>query len=205
MWTPDGESVIYLSEGQGGSEVWRRRSDGAGTPELLFQYPGRLSQPRWVASGGWLVFRTSAPGGVNDIVGFRPGVDTAAVPLAAEAEFTEGGPALSPDGRWLAYHSDRTGRFEVYVSPFPDVGSSLVRVSTEGGFGPLWSHSGDELFFGFRSPDDGRMMRARVEADPAVQGAREGDALRARAGIPDRPEQPLLRRLARRSAVPHGT
>ena len=169
VWTPDGQSVIYLSGGMslgsgGATDVWRRRADGTGTPERLLQDPRSLHQPRWVAEGEWLVLRTAE----RDIVGLRPGVDSAAVPLVAEAEFGELAPALSPDGRWLAYHSNRTGRAEVYVSPFPEVGSGRVLVSTEGGFGPLWSHSGDELFFsyGAASLDNRRMMVARVETDP---------------------------------------
>jgi len=89
----------------------------------------------------------SGPSGERDIVGFRPGVDTATIPLIATAQFAEQDPALSPDGRWLAFTSDRTGRNEVYVSPFPNVDSSRVAVSTNGGFGPQWAHSGTELFF----------------------------------------------------------
>ena len=164
VWTPDGQSVIYLSGGVGAggaTDVWRRRADGTGTPERLLEDPRNLRQPRWVAEGEWLVLRT----GEGDIVGLRPGVDSAAVSLVAEAGFGEFSPALSPDGRWLAYNSNRTGRHEVYVSPFPEVGSGRVLVSTEGGFGPLWSHSGDELFFSFASGGDRRMMVARVETD----------------------------------------
>ena len=56
-------------------------------------------------------------------------------------------PSWLADGRWLAYTSDLTGRNEVYVSPFPNVDSTRVRVSTDGGFSPLWAHSGSELFF----------------------------------------------------------
>ena len=83
-------------------------------------------------------------------------------PLVASAEFTEQGPALSPDGRWLAYTSDETGQQEVYVRPFPDVDSDRVRVSTDGGSRPMWAHSGRELFF--VNADRGFVV-AEVEAD----------------------------------------
>jgi hypothetical protein len=65
----------------------------------------------------------------------------------ADKAFAEINPSLSPDGRWLAYASNETGRFEVYVRPFPDVNSRRVQVSQSGGTEPRWAHSGRELFF----------------------------------------------------------
>ena len=85
-----------------------------------------------------------------------------AIPLVATEEFAEQQPALSPNGRWLAYTSNESGRPEVYVRPFPDVDVSPVRVSTEGGSRPLWAHSGRELFF--RGPDRAAVA-ATVEAE----------------------------------------
>jgi serine/threonine-protein kinase len=61
--------------------------------------------------------------------------------------FRERSAALSPDGRWLAYASDESGRFEVFVRPFPDSRSGKWQVSTAGGSSPRWSRQGDELFF----------------------------------------------------------
>ena len=78
---------------------------------------------------------------------FRPGVDSAAASLVASPDFIEGAPVLSPNGRWLAYTSNETGRHEVFVRPFPDVESTRVRVSTDGGIAPVWAKSGPELFF----------------------------------------------------------
>ena len=152
FWSPDGQFVTYVKNESGNYDVWRRRADGTGTPELLLDDERSLHQVRWSPDGEWMVFRTGAAGfgrptGDLDIVGFRPGVDSATVPLVATADFTEQDPALSPDGRWLAYTSDETGRMEVYVRPFPNVESTRVQVSIDGGFSPLWSHSGNELFF----------------------------------------------------------
>ena len=62
-------------------------------------------------------------------------------------DFLDYSPALSPDGRWLAYVTSLTGRPEVYVSPFPDTGSGRQQVSVSGGVEPLWAHSGRELFY----------------------------------------------------------
>ena len=112
-----------------------------------------------------MVFRTTLGIGESpddDILGFRPGIDSAAIPLVATAEASELSPAFSPNGRWLAYTSDRTGQREVYVEPFPVDSTRRVRVSRAGGRSPLWAHSGTELFF----VDAGEgLVAAEVEAD----------------------------------------
>jgi Tol biopolymer transport system component len=84
--------------------------------------------------------------------------------LVATAEFAEQGAAPSPDGRWLAYSSNETGRLEVYVSPFPDVESGKVQVSSDGGRDPLWANSGSELFY---LDFERRLIAARVATVPS--------------------------------------
>ena len=71
--------------------------------------------------------------------------DRAVAPLLVSA-FNESNPAVSPDGVWVAYRSDESGRNEVYVERFPDLGDRL-RISTDGGTAPLWSHDGTELYY----------------------------------------------------------
>jgi len=165
FWSPDGEFVAYSRPGSTGRDIWQRRADGTGSPQPVLDDERSLYQGRWSPDGQWLVFRTvagAAPSPGNDILGFRPGVDSTAVPLVATAEFSEQSPVLSPNGRWLAYTSDRTGRTEVYVSPFPDVESTRVSVSRAGGSNPLWAHSGSELFF---VDAEGGLVAAEVEAE----------------------------------------
>jgi serine/threonine-protein kinase len=91
--------------------------------------------------GRWLLSRTG--GTINqiggrDILGQRLGVDSAPTPLVASTTFDEAAIALSPDGRWLAYESNETGRLEVFVRPFPNTGAAKWQVSTSGG----WPRSG---------------------------------------------------------------
>jgi serine/threonine-protein kinase len=64
-----------------------------------------------------------------------------------QTQFSEGSPAISPDGRWVAYRSTDTGRFEIYVRPFPDADKGKWQISTEGGVAPVWSPDGRQLFF----------------------------------------------------------
>ena len=93
----------------------------------------------------------------------RPGVDSEPTPLFT-GEYREISPAVSPDGRWIAYASDETGRYEIYVRPFPDVSESRVLVSINGGWNPQWAHSGGEIFF--QGPAN-EMMVVAVDTDGA--------------------------------------
>ena len=108
----------------------------------------RIIEALYSPDGTWLILRGGdTDTGFGDIYAVRPGVDSVAVPLVATAEFSEFTPAISPDGRWLAYGSNASGRQEVYVRPFPDVGSGMVQVSTDGGRAPVCAHNGRELFY----------------------------------------------------------
>ncbi len=166
FWSPNGEFVAYVrGDASTGLDIWQRRADGTGSPQPVLDGERSLYQGRWSADGEWMIFRTVtgvAPSPDDDILGFRPGVDSAAIPLVASPEFSEQSPALSPNGRWLAYTSDRTGQREVYVRPFPNVDSTRVTVSRAGGQNPLWAHSGNELFF---RDAEGGFVAAEVEAD----------------------------------------
>ena len=83
--------------------------------------------------------------GNGDIYALPAGDSTLTPLLTTPAR--ENSPALSPDGKWLAYVSNESGKPEVYVRPFPDVGSAKWQVSLSGGFTPMWAHSGKELFY----------------------------------------------------------
>jgi len=147
-WTPDGGTVTYLS----GGNVWSTSADGTGEPTLLFDGERDFRNGLWSPDGEWLVLRTTAgvsgavDQGDRDIVGLRPGTDSVPIALAATVGFSENGPALSPDGRWLAYASTETGRYEVWVRPFPEVESGKYLVSANGGVQPRWGSS-SELFY----------------------------------------------------------
>ena len=90
--------------------------------------------------------------------------------------FVEWNGDVSADGRWLAYQSDASGRFEIYVRPFPDVGGGQWQISTMGGEEPLWARDGRELFY--RGPD-GAVMRVPIDADKAWKAGTPAQVLRA--------------------------
>jgi serine/threonine-protein kinase len=89
-------------------------------------------------------WNTGPDGG--DLLGIRPGIDTAAITLvASKVEDSYG--VVSPDGHWLAYTSNESGPFQVYVVPFPNSGAAKWVVTSSGGTNPVWSHRGNELFY----------------------------------------------------------
>jgi len=147
-WSPDGQSLTFLSNRAGDFNVWTRRADGSGTARLVLDQESNIQEGFYSPDGTWLVFREGDwTRGVGDIYAIRPGVDSVAVALTA-TEFSEYSPALSPNGRWLAYVSDESGREEVYVIPFPEGRlGGLAQVSADGGREPVWAHNGPELFY----------------------------------------------------------
>ena len=146
-WSQDGQSLTFISNRAGQQDLWTKRADGSGTAELVQDRERTIHEGFYSPDGTWLIFREGSTDlGSDDIYTIRPGVDSVAIELVA-TEFSENSPALSPNGRWLAYVSDRSGRYEVYVRPFPDAGASLQQVSADGGVEPVWAHSGRELFY----------------------------------------------------------
>ena len=149
-WSPDGESVTFLSNRAGNFDVWTKRVEGVGDSELLFDHDVSLAEADWSPDGEWLTLRTTGTAvgviGGRDIIGVRPGVDRVTRPLVV-SDFDETAPSVSPDGRWLAYSSDETGRREVFIRPFPDTEGRKIQVSDGGGRTAVWAHNGRELFY----------------------------------------------------------
>jgi hypothetical protein len=157
-WTPDGRFVTFIG-GRTPTGFYRRRADGAGADSLLL---GGLLDEAVISPGGdWMVLRQGSVGAVaggRNITALRIGTDTAPRPLIV-SEFDEEAVAISPDGKWIAYQSDETGRTEIFLRPFPDTDAGKRQVSSGGGIAPLWSRDGRELFY-LSGGDD--MMAVRV-------------------------------------------
>jgi Tol biopolymer transport system component len=153
VWTPDGQRIVYSSQEKGGAfNLWWIRADGAGDAQRLVESKGLQTPGTWRPDGKVLAFMQLNPGTGNDIItlpiegneksGWKAGEPA---PFLNSA-FNEREPAFSLDGRWLAYMSNESGSYEMYVRPFPGPGGKW-QISTGGGGYPKWSHNGKELFY----------------------------------------------------------
>jgi serine/threonine-protein kinase len=146
IWTPDGQFLLFWAEGG----IYSVRPDG-GRAELFSQAKGLRYPVSFPRDGKMLAFiQQSSPGVFRpwimpiDYSGGR--IQAGAAELLVNAPGNTFYPRLSPDGRWLAEGSSRSGTFEVYVQAYPDTGASW-KVSEAGGTAPFWSANGRELFF----------------------------------------------------------
>jgi len=160
VWTPDGRRIIFASQRAGASNLFIQAADGTGVVERLTtgaddQTPAWVA-PDWTGVVGWTV----APKTKGDIVWFpleksamRSGSGPPSAVSLAGGETIVSTPAMefhpevSPDGRYMAYQSNESGRLEIYVRPFPRVNDGRWQVSTGGGMRAVWGRNGRELFF----------------------------------------------------------
>lgn len=98
------------------------------------------------ADGRFMVFKVDGPGGNNDDIWYVDLQGDSVPRPFLSTEFDEEGIGISPDGRWLAYESDESGRDQVYVRSFPG-GGARIPISLDGGSDPIWANSGVELFY----------------------------------------------------------
>ena len=166
-WTPDGRFVTYVSLSPGRRAVRRVAADGSGGDSLLFELDRDIHYAETSRDGRWLV--VSVAGGSDDVLALRVGQDTLPRPVLSES-FDEFFPALSPDGRWLAYVSDESGRNEVYLRPFPETRSGKWQLTTDGGSEPRWRADGRELFI--RSLDRYSILGVDLAAGPGSAAPR---------------------------------
>jgi Tol biopolymer transport system component len=153
LWTRDGQRIVFTSIRAGYPELFWRPADGTGSDERLLTRAKDLTSLRangWSKDGRQLLFvEVAATSAIAPIAIDRP--SDAKVRVKGDSPS-----AVSPDGHWLAYQNDASGRMEIYVERYPELGSRQP-ISTGGGRLPLWSRNGRELFF---STLDARQMLA---------------------------------------------
>jgi serine/threonine-protein kinase len=145
VWSPDGTRIVYTSRQSGIAGLWRKPLDGSGQEEQLLagseiRFPGSITP-----DGKTLFFRETAAGTGFDIYSMALEADPTPEPILT-TPFNESSPQVSPDGRWLAYVSDQSGRNEVYLRRWPSAGAEW-QISADGGTEPVWDPDGRVLYF----------------------------------------------------------
>jgi len=143
-WTPDGQRLVFGWSKAGIRSLFWQAADGSSPMQRLTQseynqYPGS-----WSPDGETLAFVQNHPVSGSDILLFQ--MHDRKVSPFLNSEFDEMSPEFSPDGRWMLYGSNESGRNEVYVRQFPGPGGRW-QISSEGGTEPLWSRNGRQMFF----------------------------------------------------------
>jgi serine/threonine-protein kinase len=165
LWSPDATRVIFTTWFDGEVGLAWTPADGSGPVEALVRGVGMRSfestHPVMLPDGSGVILTGLAPGASTDDLLFIPLNGEKRLESLLQAPGLERNPAISPNGRFVAYNSDETGRPEVYVRPFPGVGARRWPVSTDGGAGPVWTRGGTELVY---RDSLGRIMAVTVQS-----------------------------------------
>jgi Tol biopolymer transport system component len=166
-WSPDGSRIAFRSNTAGHYDLYEKPSSGTGQERLLIQSENDKIPDDWSLDGRFLAFDN-----VDAKIGSRSGLwilslaDGKASPFL-QSEFSQSDGHFSPDGRWVAYTSNESGRNEVYVQPFPGRGGKW-QISTAGGVQPRWRRNGKEIFY--IAPDN-KLMAVEISAGATFETA----------------------------------
>lgn len=161
VWSPDGSRLAFSSNRKGKFNLYWKSSSGAGTDELLLESNENNAPTDWSSDGRFLLFRGLDP---------QTGFDLWILPVSSDKKpfpflktsFEERDGQFSPDGKWVAYQSNESGRPEIYAQPFPGPGRKF-QISTNGGAQPRWNENGKEIFY---VSLDSKMMAAVMKLSP---------------------------------------
>jgi Tol biopolymer transport system component len=164
VWSPDGSRIVFNSNRKGPHDLYERSVTTGGSEKLLLSTPQPKVATDWSRDGKYLLFTTEDPRTAADIWALP--MDEKREPFAiVQTNSDEEGGQFSPDGRWIAYQSDRSGRPEIYLHAFPGPGNEWP-VSTNGGKQARWSRDGNELFY---VAANGRLMAVPIAESAAGQ------------------------------------
>jgi serine/threonine protein kinase len=169
VWAPDGKHIAYTSFRDGGFGIYWNTADGSSPEQLLVRTRFQPFVQGFTPDSKNLLYGVGGSDAQELLELPIPGsgTPTVVVPKSERAGFH----SLSPDGKWLAYESDQSGRFEVYVQPFPATGGKW-QISTEGGTRPSWSPDSKEIYFrNYNAHDGDVVMAASIQTQPNFSAA----------------------------------
>jgi serine/threonine-protein kinase len=165
IWTPDSSRVVFASV-RGKTGLFWQAADGSGGASHVADGTGGVRPLTWTSSGELVYEELAGPA-----IGVLPPDGRSQVRHITLFDmpeyFNEKLPAISPDGRWVAYQSTESGEMEIYVRPFPEVSAGRSQVSVGGGFAPLWSRNGQEIYY----RNDRSLMAVGVKTTPSFTAA----------------------------------
>jgi eukaryotic-like serine/threonine-protein kinase len=159
IWSPDGNHIVWLSTRGGERAFYRKLASGGGQEELLLKSDVNFMPYDWSADGRFILYMRYPPQTRGDIWVLPLRGDRQPIPFL-QTPFHETRARFSPDGRWIAYMSNETGAYEIYVQPFPATGAKW-QVSTKSGSNPQWRGDGKELYY---HADDGKQIAVEVRS-----------------------------------------
>ncbi|MBI4480006.1 MAG: serine/threonine-protein kinase [Acidobacteria bacterium] len=189
IWSPNSQQIIFRSARSGVNDLYRKAASGVAAEEPLLQSPANKYPTAWSADGRYLVYGQAAAGGYDLwVLPLEPSYVKASEGIPSSAGTTAGPPArasaavgkpfpflqsnfnedqaqFSPDARWLAYTSNESGRYEVYVQSFPQAGGKW-QVSTGGGIAPRWRRDGRELYY---IAPDAKLMAVALRGESTLE------------------------------------
>jgi Tol biopolymer transport system component len=174
VWSPDGTRVVFSSSRSGTFQMFERAASGGSDEKQVFQSDESVNPEDWSADGRFILYSTDPQAKSTDLKLLRLSDRQTTTVLATR--FNERQGRFSPDGRWMAYSSDESGRLEVYVCPFP-VQGDRVQLSNGGGSEPWWRSDGKELFY--LAPDS-TLMSVALTTDRVVKANRPQPLFRMR-------------------------
>jgi Tol biopolymer transport system component len=168
LWSPDGDRIVFRSSRRGRAEIYAKRAVGTEPERPILDAGASMSPTQWSTDGKWLVY--SAAKDTNGFSLWAWPADGSGEPIqVARTRLNATHGRLSPDSKWLAYASDESSEWQVYVQPFPPkADGERQQVSSNGGSEPRWRRDGKELFY--LSPGD-KMMSVPVTTEPSFQAS----------------------------------
>ena len=165
VWSPDGEKIVYSSSPDSVYDIYEKSLDGESKPKLLFKNNLFKTAADWSSDGKYILLGVYNPVTQLDLWVMPMFGDKKPYPYL-QSKFNEMPGSISPDGNWVAYSSDETGRSEIYIQSFPEPGKKIA-VSTRGGIYPKWRKDGKELFY-ISADDSLSVVEIKLNNQPEI-------------------------------------